>query len=146
MTTTTDIQLFEARLADLDRLLAENEARLDAAPPHAGATRNYLRQELESERRDLQQDRATTSIKLEDARGELERTVSSFRRRRKVNADPETVERDRRIEAAVAEQTANAERFASKLESEGDHRQARIWRASIPDIRPRVLREFGLSR
>ena len=56
-----------------------------------------------------------------------------------------TAERERLIQRRVDERLDDIERFAEKLESSGDYRQAKLWRMQALEAREQVQREFGIA-
>ncbi len=116
----------------IERQVTALKARLKALGemvPAAGSL-SYAEAERNQERRNL-------SSMLKDAQARLTRVEA------KSGPDPRLV---KAAEATIRERTDHAEWFAGKLEAEGDYRQARIWRESIPGIPTDVYREMGVAR
>jgi hypothetical protein len=140
----SEIDLLERRLVEIDRALEENSLRLAASPPHGAHYPDYRRQEAESERRQLLADRLESERKIKQAKDALNKSFRLFRRRR-VEPDAEHTRQASVLDIAEAEQRENIERFVRKLTTEGDHRQARVWRATLIGLRQRVAKEFGFT-
>ena len=138
---THEIATLEMRIADLDRALALNEARLAREPsPGGDGRRTYLRQELESERRDLRTERGKADQRLREAESEIRRSFRLFQPRAEVTP---SVERARAsFDRLVAEARAGLEASAEREERAGSHRQARLLRAQAADAAAMVAREF----
>jgi hypothetical protein len=111
------------RLRDIDARLAELEIAL-ANNPKDGS---YQRQELLTEKGELRIARRVTERRLDD-----------------LNAPPPPPDarRKRFIDGEVATRREGTLAFIEQLEQAGDHRQARIWRRELLNLRAQVEREF----
>ena len=113
---TDSLRDIEARLAELEIALANC--------PRDGS---YERQELESEKNDLVTQRRVS----ERALGDLTAPPPQPDPRRK-----------KFIDAEVAVRREQTLAFIGNLERAGDHRQARIWRGELLNLRAQIEREF----
>lgn len=142
MLSPNQIDALERRLAEIDKLRAENEARLAATPPHTATCRNYERQELESEASELLGERSRTARQIERAKTEHTKHFR-YALPRKKTVDPELLRQKEVLDYSENEQRAVILREVNSLERQGDFRQARIWRAQLIGLRERIARELG---
>lgn len=123
MPSNIERESLTARLAEIDRALAENEAR---ARTYAPCT--YGAQECKSEYAALKDERART----EEAIRKLDNPV------------PGLSDHQRRcVENEVARRRAAISAQADKFDREGDFRNARLQRQQLVGLRERVIREYG---
>lgn len=119
------------------RDIAERQVAATTELKAAGAT-SYRAQELRSELSDLRSRKISTEIALEKLTGG--RNKLSPEERRKVQEC--AAAHARFLDAEEAQRRKQCLEFIGKLEREGDHRQARIWRDSLLDLREQIEREF----
>jgi hypothetical protein len=119
------IEEIETHLADANRRLRPLER-----------VNTYQAQELRNERVDLQRDLRTAQNRLADL----------------TDVRPFSAEEKRRIrgrEAAIERELASRREqrlwFVQKLESQGEHFQARVHRNHLLDLRAEVEKEFGIT-
>jgi hypothetical protein len=118
----SDQNLLNDRIRDIDARLAEIEIALAGRPEGS-----YQRQELLTEQRELKTHRRMA----ERALGELAAPPPKPDARRQ-----------RFIDAEVATRREGHLHYIEQLERVGDHRQARIWRGELLNLRAQVEREF----
>ena len=96
--------------------------------------------ELDRERRSLLGQRA-------DLDAALRKPPTEQPRIRKVREKAEAAQRARQKRLLISELRARTEKtnwFCNKLAAEGEHRQARLHRETIPAIAETIVREFGM--
>jgi hypothetical protein len=120
---TSEQQILGDRLHQIDERLAQIKIELANRPVDG----SYQRQELLSERSELTILGRVTERKLRD----LTRPITAPDARR-----------ERFVAAEVAHRREHTIDFINKLEKAGEHRQARIWRRELLNIRAQVEREF----
>jgi hypothetical protein len=118
-----DCEVLSARIKQIDARRAEIEATLAHQPPES-----YARQELETEYRELASHRRVADIRLSDLRAP--------------SPAPDT-RREQFIANEVKIRRRQPEAFIQKLENEGDHRNARLWRMELLDLKQQVEKEYS---
>ena len=126
----SDKEIYQDRLRDIATRLADLEIQLNNCPKDG----SYERQELESEKRDLLTHRRVA----ERALGDLLSTAPQ------PNEDQRRNQRSRKafIDAEIATRKEGTLAFIEQLERSGDHRQARLWRGELLNLRAQVEKEF----
>jgi hypothetical protein len=121
--TMSEKEILNGRIRDIDARLAEIDVALASRPKDG----SYQRQELLTEQRELKTHRRVA-----------ERALSAL------SAPPPTPDarRQRFIDAEVATRRQGHVHYIQQLERVGDHRQARIWRNELLNLRAQVEREF----
>lgn len=115
--------LLNDRIRDIDVRFREVRAALAKLPKNG----SYQSQELLTEQNELRIARRVAEQRLNDLRA----------------PPPKPDERRKRfIDAEVATRRQGHLAFIEQLERTGDHRQARIWRNELLDLRAQVEREF----
>jgi hypothetical protein len=125
------IKIIDRRRAELEPMIAQLKA--------AGGPPSTKLDELECERRDLLNQRRECESILHPARKpartpELERL---YTRQREADKLALRVSLRHRTEQAIA--------AAEALEAQGEHRQARLTRATIPELAAQIIREFNFD-
>jgi hypothetical protein len=110
------------------REISERQAEIEVALANRPQDSTYVRQELLSERNTLRALRRVTERKLRDL---VATPVKPDERR------------ERFIQAEIANRREGHLRFIERLEHAGEHRQARIWRNELLNLRAQVEREFS---
>ncbi|HJQ59527.1 MAG TPA: hypothetical protein VJ890_21650 [Vineibacter sp.] len=120
-----------ATLTDRIKAIDSRVAAIDAALVHLQRD-GYRFSELASERTELLSLKAVAANRLNSLTAP---------------PDPKAIEISRRREAIIAawyeEQADNIMRHVAKLEAEGDHRQARVWRAELLNLRERIAQQVN---
>jgi hypothetical protein len=116
-------QVLNDRLRDADKRLAKIEIALLNRP----ADGSYQRQELLSEQSELIALRRATALKLRDL---------------SAPAPPPDERKQRFVEAETRARRQGLEQYIQQLEAAGDHREARLWRRELLNVREQVEREF----
>src|SRR4051794_6913526 len=116
-------EILSDRIRDIDARLAEIDVALASRPKDG----SYQRQELLTERHELRTHRRVA----EGAFRELMAPVP-----------PPDERRERFIDAEVAARREGHLHYIQQLERVGEHRQARIWRNELLNLRAQVEREF----
>jgi hypothetical protein len=125
--TDAEIARLSSRIAEIDRRLATVDSELDGVNPRLGPG-TYARQERQAERTDLLRLRREAQLALDALR---------------TPPPPVDPQRQASVDAWVLEQEQNYDQAIERFESQGDHRQARLWRMERLKIRDEVERLVG---
>jgi hypothetical protein len=119
------IEEIETHLADANRRLRPLER-----------VNTYQAQELRGERVDLQRDLRAAQNRLADL---TDVRPFSAEEKRRIRGREAAIERD------IAARREQRLWFIEKLESQGEYRQARVWRDQLLELRAEVEKEFGIT-